>query len=81
MNAKNENEQIHISFSKDEAIVLLEWLCSFNEADHSILFNDQAEERILFDLEAELEKVLSETFQNNYKELILKARERVRDTE
>lgn len=56
MKAKNEEGNISMTFSGDEAIVLLEWLHNFNDAQHPDLFQDQAEERILFDLETALEK-------------------------
>jgi hypothetical protein len=79
MKANNENNSIVIKFSADEALVLLEWLSKFNEADHPALFQDQAEERILFDLETELETVVSDTFRRNYQELLFKARQKIRD--
>ena len=81
MKAKKENGNILITFSGDEAIVLLEWLHNFNEEQYLDLFQDQAEERILFDLEAELEKTISDTFDNSYQEILLKAREKIRDNE
>lgn len=70
---------VSLSFSDDEAIVLLEWLTKFNKHDHPSLFQDQSEQRVLFDLEAELEKVISGTFEGEYKSILLKAQERLRD--
>ena len=81
MKSKNENRSISLELSEDEAIVLLEWLHNFNEKERPTLFQDQAEERILFDLEAELEKVISGTFADDYKSIITKARDRIRDRE
>ena len=81
MRSNNENNNITITLSEDEAIVLLEWLHNFNEEERPTLFQDQAEERILFDLEAELEKVVLGTFADDYKNILLKARERIRDKE
>lgn len=81
MKANNENKNIAITFSEEEALVLLEWLHNFNEEEHPTLFQDQAEERILFDLEAELERVVSATFDNNYQEILSKARQKIRDEE
>jgi hypothetical protein len=81
MKANNENNSIVIKFSAEEALVLLEWLHKFNEVEHPALFQDQAEERILFDLEAELETVVSDTFSSNYQESLLKARQKIRDVE
>lgn len=79
MEANGENKDVVLKFSKEEALVLLEWLHNFNEVEHPSLFQDQAEERILFDIEAELEKVISATFDSNYQEIISKARQKIRD--
>ena len=84
MRADNENKNITITFSEDEALVLLEWLYNFNKEERPNLFHDQAEARILFDLEAELERVISATFDRNYKEVLYKevlykARHKIRD--
>jgi hypothetical protein len=81
MKANNENKSIVIEFSEEEALVLLEWLHKFNEEERPSLIQDQAEERILFDLEAELEMVVSTTFDSNYQEVLLKARQKIRDIE
>lgn len=81
MEANNKNRNIAITLSEDEALVLLEWLHNFNEEERPTLFQDQSEERILFDLETELEKVISGTFADDYKNILLKARERIRDKE
>jgi hypothetical protein len=81
MKANNENKNIALEFSEDEAIVLLEWLYNFNEKERPNLFQDQAEQRILFDLEAELEKVVSVTFKSDYREILSKARQKIRNEE
>ncbi|HNI44707.1 MAG TPA: hypothetical protein PKH93_02870 [Chitinophagales bacterium] len=81
MQTNNKNGNIAIIFNEEEALVLLEWLHNFNQEEHSTLFQDQAEKRILFDIEAELEKVVSATFDNNYQEILLKARQKIRDVE
>lgn len=61
--------------------MFLEWLHNFNKEEHPTLFKDQAEQRILWDMEAELEKVVSVTFDSNYQKLLSKARENIRDKE
>jgi hypothetical protein len=81
MESIKENNNIILSLSNDEALVLLDWLTRFNEKEHTLLFEDQAEERILFDLEAILEESVSESFDDNYKSILLKAREKLRDKE
>jgi len=81
MKANNENKNIAITLSEYEALVFLEWLHNFNEEEHPTLFQDQAEQRVLWDMEAELEKVVSITFDSNYQEFLSKARQRIRDEE
>lgn len=81
MKAKSKNENIIITFNKEEALVFFEWLHNLNEVERPTLFQDQAEERILFDLEAELETVVSTTFDSGYQEALSKARKNIRDVE
>lgn len=81
MEAKKENRNISIKFSSNEALVLLEWLTKFNEKEHPLLFEDQAEKRVLFNLESSLEKVVTETFEGNYLENLSRARQAIRDKE
>ena len=77
MESRKENGGISINLSNEEALVLLDWVTRFNEDENT--FQDQAEERILFDLESVLEKKVSETFNDNYRAVLQKAREKVRD--
>lgn len=60
-------------------MVLFDWLRRVNESKNPQLFEDQAEERVLWDMEAILEKVLIEPFGDSYQEELDKARSRVRD--
>ena len=81
MKTNNENMNVTITLSENEALVLLEWLHNFNEGDHATLFRDQAEQRVLWDMEAELETVVSGIFDGNYQEILEKARREIRDEE
>lgn len=81
MESKKQNENINLSLSSDEALVLLEWLTRFNENEMPSLFEDQAEERVLFDLESILEESVTETLSGDYKELLSQARDKIRDEE
>ncbi len=81
MKANNENNHIVINLSEEEALVLLEWLRNLNEEENPELFQDQAEQRILWDMEAVLEKVVSVTFDRSYQEILFKARQKIRDEE
>lgn len=73
-------EKVTVELTRDEAIVLFEWLARFNEVEDR-QFEDQAEERVLWDLEAMLEKILWEPFSDRYGDILARARERVRDSE
>lgn len=76
---EKENNQMNIVLTKNEALVLFEFLSRFNESDKKELFEDQAEERVLWDIEALLERQLTEPFRTDYSEIIKQAREQVRD--
>jgi len=71
-------KKISIELTNEEALVLLDYLsrCSKKE---EYKFEDQAEQRVLWDIEATLESVLIEPLKSNYDELLAKAREKVRD--
>jgi hypothetical protein len=73
------DKKVNIELTKDEAIVLFEFLVRFNENDNLTSFEDQSEQRVLWDLECILEKELSEPFRADYKEIVKKARDTVRD--
>jgi hypothetical protein len=70
--------KITLELSGDEALVFLAWLRRFNQAEPKS-FEDQAEQRVLWDLEAMLESELTEPFDAKYGELLAAARARVRD--
>ena len=72
-------QKVNIELTKEEAIVLFEFLGKFNENDDLNRFEDQAEQRVLWDIECVLEKVLSEPFRVDYEEIVKKARAAVRD--
>nr|WP_218625379.1 hypothetical protein [Cellulophaga sp. E16_2] len=67
--------------TKQEAIVLFEFLGRFNEKNNDGLFEDQAEQRVLWNIECILEKDLSEPFKKDYNDILKLARENVRDSE
>jgi hypothetical protein len=79
MESTEGNKNVSLSLSDDEALVLLAWLYKFNAEEHPSLFQDQAEQRVLWDLEAVLEKVISATFDKDYINILSKARENIRD--
>ncbi len=69
---------IRVELSAAEALVLFEWLARFNKTRQAD-FEDAAEERVLWNLEALLEAVLVEPLASNYADLLALARAQVRD--
>ena len=71
--------KVTIELTADEALVLHDWLYRFNATQPT--FQDQAEQRVLWDIEASLESALVEPLAPNYLELLEAARARIRDPE
>ncbi len=71
---------MRIELTDDEALVLFEWLARNDDAD-SYRVEDQAELRVLWDLQAQLESALPGVLAPDYRELLAGARARVRDPE
>jgi hypothetical protein len=76
-----KEEEIILRLNKDEALVLFEFVARFNDDNHRELFHDQAEQKMMWLIAGQLEKVLAEPFMENYKERIEQARNVVRDGE
>lgn len=71
-------EPVILTLSVDEALVFFEWLHRLNEGSGSA-FEDRAEQRVLWDIEASLESLLVEPLRGDYRELLAGARARLRD--
>ena len=70
---------MQIDLTQQEALVLFDFLYRNNKDNcFAPLIEDQAEERVLWNLECILEKELSEPFAENYKEMLNQARLDVR---
>jgi len=72
------SKRVKIELTSDEALVLYDWLTRFNQRAE-MDFADQAEGRVLFDLEALLEKALVAPLQPDYADLLAQARSNVRN--
>jgi hypothetical protein len=68
---------IALEFSRDEALVLFEWISRCNESE-KYTFVDKAEQVVLWNIECGLEEILHEPFASDYDELVKSARNRVR---
>lgn len=80
MKIKEKNKKILMEFSKEESIVFFSWLNYFNENSENT-FQDQSEQRILWDLESSLEKIILDVFSDDYNDKLKKYRELIRDKE
>lgn len=72
-------EDLKLELSREAAVVLYEWLARFNETGKSA-FANQAEQRVLWDLESVLESGLAEPFSPDYATILASARQAVRDS-
>lgn len=73
-------EKKTIQVSRSEALVLFEFLSRYRENERLDIV-DQSEERVLWDILADLETKLTEPFKSDYQELLEKARNEIRDEE
>lgn len=74
------NNEIIIKLSQEQSIVLWDLLYRINTKQVlNTFFEDQSEQRILWDLESIIEKETSDIFSGDYLENLAKARESIRD--
>lgn len=71
--------RVKFELSREEAIVFFEWLSRFNKTEQ-FRFEDQAEQRVLWDIEATLQSSLEEPLDPAYHRLLAQARDKVRDS-
>ena len=64
---------LNLTLSKDEALVLFEFLSRFSD-EENLEIKDRSEEHVLWNLQGQLEKLLSEPFSKEYSSLLQKAR-------
>lgn len=81
MESIKKNNEICLQLNNYEALILFDWLSRFNKAESSLPIQNQAEQRILFDLEAVLEKNLDDVFSSDYKIRLLQARNQIENVE
>jgi hypothetical protein len=70
---------VRLLLSASEALVLFEWLHRVEGQEAALGIEDQAEQRVLWDMSACLERILVEPFDGNYHQLVSDARAAVRD--
>ncbi|WHI50175.1 hypothetical protein P3339_17235 [Microbulbifer sp. MLAF003] len=74
------SKEVNITLTKDEAWVLFELTRRFSDND-KLNIEDQAEERVIWNLCCILEKALYQDSDLGYKEFISKCKDRLRDEE
>jgi hypothetical protein len=76
---EDESPKISIELTSDEALVLFEWIARVHK-DGTLVFRDEAEKQVLWDIECILEETLVEPLKPDYEKLVERARARVRDS-
>ena len=72
-------QHVSVDLTRAEALVLFEFLARYTNEER-LEIEDQAEQRVLWDICASLEKMLAEPFATDYVDTVAKARAEVRDT-
>lgn len=73
-------KKIKVELTKEEAIVLFEYLARVNGNDAlSSTFESKAEQRVIWNLEATFESIQEEPFRDNYKKILEEARKNNHD--
>ncbi len=75
---KPPEEDVVITLPRTQALVLFEFLSRFSD-DKKLEIQDQAEERVLWNVCCDLERVLVEPFRSDYDVLLQRARDTIRD--
>jgi hypothetical protein len=77
MTAPRREDKVEIELSADQALVLLEWVNREDDDRDALTFEHESEQRVVWDIEAQLERTLVEPFKPNYHELVSDARQRI----
>lgn len=67
-----------VELTNEEALVLFEWIC--NNSKKNGLFRDKSEQLVLWNIECQLEKELTEPHLDNYITALAEARDSVKRT-
>jgi hypothetical protein len=70
-------ESVTIDLTKDEALVLFEWLARNDAMSNKLAIDDESERKVLWILEGLLESVLVDPLRPDYKERLADARAKV----
>ena len=78
MSGDNHSSSVTLELTDEEALVLFDWLAR-STGGKPAAFVDQAEQRVLWDIESMLESVLLAPISPDYNSQLAAARETVRD--
>ena len=70
---------INLQLTEDQALIFFDWLVRVNQRGE-VNVEDQAEERVLWDLESMLEKQLPVVLESDYDARLSAARDTLRDS-
>lgn len=76
MDIRKESNDYILKLNGDEVLVFFEWIVKFNKDNE---LSDKAEQKILSNLECLLESVLEESFMEDYKDIINRAKRYIID--
>lgn len=74
------SSSVNIELTKDDALVLFDWLYELNENSdeyRAIIGSETAEQGAIWGLKCALEKILSEPFSNDYNDFVLEAKNNI----
>lgn len=74
-----EEDEVTLKFSGDEAVILLEWLYKNDDDYERLVFEDRAEQWVLWQLEGRLEKQLITMFHPCCGKIIERAKKRIKN--
>ena len=69
-----DKEQITLKLTNDQALVFFDFLTRLNENTYCTIFQSEAEQKVIWNMQTQLEKTLAEPLMENYEELLKIAR-------
>lgn len=72
------DEKVIVELTPDEALVVFEFLSRYSE-QHTLQIVDQSEQRVLWNMQCLLEKVLVAPLRSDYRDLLATVRAHLRD--
>ena len=74
---EKESASVVVRLTREEALVLSDWL--YRNSENEEFFSSDAEQYVMWKIEAQLDKMLVEPFMPNYSEILEQARASVKE--